>query len=134
MQIKLRFLISLVLMLAVMIACSSNKSDKDKGNQTNQNNQQQQKPESKDQYRMSEMFEDDKSQMIDLIEGKANFVIIFEGEGNFKANVLTTDGKLIEVLADVNGNYKGKKTINVPQTTAYVLDVHCKGKWSVYRE
>lgn len=132
MQNRLKFLISIILALTVMLACSSNKSQKDKDKQTNQTNQQ--PPDNKDQYRMSEMFDNDKSQMIDLIEGKASFVIIFEGEGNFKANLMTTDGKLVETLADVNGNYKGKKSINVPQTTAYVLDVHCKGKWSVYRE
>ena len=80
------------------------------------------------------MFDDDKSQMIDLIQGKAVFAIVFEGEGNFKANILNVDGTLLAVLADVNGNYKGKKTVDVPTTTAYILDVHCKGKWSVYRE
>jgi hypothetical protein len=83
---------------------------------------------------MVEMFSDDKTQMIDLIEGKATFQIIFEGEGNFKVNVLYTDGKLLDTLANVNGNYKAKKTITVPTTSAYILDVHCKGKWSVYRE
>lgn len=128
---KLKFLISLLVVLSVVFACGSNKSDKNK-DQTNQ--KQQTPPDPKEQYRMAEMFDNDKSQMIDLIQGKASFQIVFEGEGNFKANILNTDGTLLATIADVNGNYKGKKTIDVPTTTAYILDVHCKGKWSVYRE
>jgi hypothetical protein len=72
--------------------------------------------------------------MVDLIQGKATFQIIYEGEGNFKARIMNTDGTELAVLADVNGNFKGKKSIDVPVTTAYILDVRCKGKWSVYRE
>jgi len=127
---KLKFLISLLVVLSVIFACGSNKSDK----KNEQTNQKQQTPDPKEQYRIAEMFDDDKSQMIDLIQGKAVFAIVFEGEGNFKANILNVDGTLLAVLADVNGNYKGKKTVDVPTTTAYILDVHCKGKWSVYRE
>ncbi len=132
MPVKFKFLISLLIAGTLVFACSSNKSDKDKGNQTSQ--KQQQQPDPKDQYRMVELFENDKNQMIDLIEGTATFLITYEGEGNFRAILFDTDGKQLEVLADVNGNYKGKKTITVPQTSAYILDVHCKGKWSVFRE
>jgi hypothetical protein len=128
---KLKFLFSLLIAVSLIFACSSNKSDKDKDKSNTQNKQQ---PDPKDQYRMAELYSDDQSQLIDLIEGKATFVIVYEGDGNFKATLLTTDGKQVEVLADVNGNYKGKKTITVPVTSAYILDVHCKGKWSVYRE
>ena len=132
---KLKFLISLVIVISIVFACGSKKSDKNK-DETNQTNQtkQQTPPDPKEQYRMAEIFENDKNQMIDLIQGKAVFQIEFEGEGNFKANILNTDGTLFAVLADLNGSYKGKKTIDVPKTTAYILDVHCKGKWSVYRE
>jgi hypothetical protein len=133
MPVKFKFLISLFVAVVLVFACSSNKSDKDKNNQTSQK-QQQQTPDPKDQYRMVEVFENDKNQMIDLIEGPATFLITFEGEGNFRALLFNTEGKQLEVLADVNGNYKGKKTITVPQTSAYILDVHCKGKWSVFRE
>ena len=130
---NLKFLISLLVVLFAVFACGSNKSDKNKNEQTNQTKQQT-PPDPKEQYRMGEMYDNDKTQMIDLIQGKAVFQIEFEGEGNFKANILNTDGTLLVVLADLNGNYKGKKTIDVPKTTGYILDVHCKGKWSVYRE
>jgi hypothetical protein len=129
---KLKFLISLIVVLSIVFACSSNKSDKDKNNKTNQKQETSQAP--KEQYRMAEMYDNDKTQMIDLIQGKAAFQIIYNGEGNFKANILKTDGTLLAVLADVNGSYKGKMTVDVPATTAYILDVHCKGQWSVYRE
>lgn len=130
---KLKFLISLLVVLLFVFACGSNKSDKNKTEQTNQTKQQP-PPDPKDQYRIAEMLENDRNEMIDLIQGKAVFQIVFEGEGNFKAVILNLDGTSLAVLADVNGNYKGKKTIDVPLTTAYILDVHCKGKWSVYKE
>ena len=128
---KTKGIIFSVLIAAALISGCGNKSEKDKQNQTNQQKTQ---PDPKDQYRMVEMFDDDKNQMIDLIQGKATFQIVYEGAGNFKAKVLNTDGTELAILADVTGNYKGKKTIDVPLTTAYILDVHCKGKWSVYRE
>lgn len=130
MKYRIKFLLSVLIAALIVFSCSSNKSDKDK--QTTKTTPQQ--PDPKDQYRMVEMFENDKNQMIDLIQGKATFQIVFEGEGNFKATILTTDGKVLDVLADVKGNYKAKKTIDVPETTAYILDVHSNGKWSVYRE
>ncbi len=131
---RLKFICALFAVLALVFACSSNKSDKDKENQTSQKQQQQQPTEPKDQYRIAEIFENDKNQMVDLIEGPASFDIMFDGTGNFKAELLYTDGRPFEVLADVNGSYKGKKVITVPQTSAYILDVHCTGKWSVYKE
>lgn len=131
---KIKYLISLAIVILFIFACGSNKSDKDADKNKEKVTTPKTDPVSKDQYHMVEMFDNDQTQMIDLIEGKANFAIVFEGEGNFKATVLYTDGSVLDLLADVNGNYKGKKTISVPKTTAYVLDVKCKGKWSVYRE
>ena len=131
---RFKYLFALFVVIFLFFACSSDKSDKDKENQSSQKQQQQQQTEPKDQYRIAEIFENDKSQMVDLIEGTATFNIMFEGEGNFKATLLFTDGKPFQVLADVNGSYKGKKVVTIPQTSAYILDVNCKGKWSVYKE
>ena len=128
---RLKFVFALFTAALIIFSCSSNKSEKDKGEQSNQNKTQ---TEPKDQYRIAEIFENDKNQMVDLIQGPASFDIMFEGDGNFKAELLYTDGKPFQVLADVNGSYKGKKVITVPETSAYILDVHCKGKWSVYKE
>jgi len=128
---KIKFII--IVFCAVLIcSCNSNKSDQDKTTSGDKSKTIQTDP--KDQYRMVEDFQDDKDQMIDLIEGKATFDISYQGEGNFNAVILTTDGKQIDQLANVNGNYKATKTIQVPQTTGYILRVRCKGTWSIYRK
>ena len=99
-------------------------------------NQQQttQKIEPKDQYRMVEPFSGNKSQMVDLIAGPATFEIKYEGNTHFIAILLKTDGTILDTLANVNGSYKGTKSITVPETTGYVLDVKCEGTWSIYRK
>jgi len=77
---------------------------------------------------------DNKNQIIDLIKGPASFEIQYMGDSHFKATLMYADGRVVDVLADVDGQYKGKKKVDIPETTAYILDVQCKGQWSVYRE
>ena len=129
MRYKIKFLLSIFVIAALVFACGK-KSDKDK--QTTQT--QQQEPEKKDQYRIAEMFSGNKEQIIDLIAGPATFEIEHEGNSTFIARLLNGDGSLVEVLADVNGNYRGTKTITVPKTSSYILDVKTTGRWSVYRK
>ena len=88
----------------------------------------------KDQYRIAEIFEGDKSQMHDLIKGPATFDIMHQGTGSFKMILLKNDGTVFAVLAEGTGDFKGKKELIIPETTAYILDVTTTGKWSVYRE
>lgn len=88
----------------------------------------------KDQYRIAEIFEGDKNQMHDLIKGPATFDIMHQGTGTFKISLLKNDGTLFAVLAEGTGDFKGKKELDIPETTAYILDVKTTGKWSVYRE
>lgn len=88
----------------------------------------------KDQYRIAEIFEGDKSQMHDLIKGPATFDIMHQGSGQYKIRLLKNDGTEFAVLAEGSGDFKGKKEITIPETTAYILDVKSTGKWSVYRE
>ncbi len=88
----------------------------------------------KDQYRIAEIFEGDKNQMHDLIKGPATFYIMHQGTGPFKISLLKNDGTLLAVLAEGTGDFKGKKEMEIPETTAYILDVKSTGKWSVYRE
>ncbi len=132
MENRLKFIFSLVILIGLIFACSSEKSDKDK-----QNTQSQYKDTvkiNKDQYRVAEIFTDSKNQIIDLIQGPATFEIQYMGDSHFKATLMYADGRIVDVLADVDGQYKGKKRIEVPETTAYILDVQCTGQWSVYRE
>ena len=128
---KIKYLLSLLVILGLVIACSSDKSDKKTTKQTEYKDT---TKVNKDQYRMSEIFTDSKNQIIDLIKGPASFEIVYLGDSHFKATLMYADGRIVDVLADVEGSYKGKKKVDVPETTAYILDVQCKGQWSVYRE
>ena len=128
MKNHLNFLLSLLVIAALVFACGK-KSEKD-----SQTTQQQPEPERKDQYRMSEMFSGSKAQIIDLIEGPATFEIEHEGSSQFTARLLNPDGTQVALLADVTGNYRGTKSITVPKTSSYILDVKTEGRWSVYRK
>ncbi|MCI0449780.1 MAG: hypothetical protein L0Y79_08355 [Chlorobi bacterium] len=134
MKNRLRFTVSILVFIAVIFSCSSDKSTKNKQNTQTQNRQKDTVQINKDQYRIAEGFTGSKNQIIDLIKGPATFVLTHQGEGKFTARLMYPDGQLVEVLADVTGNYTGKKRIDVPETRAYVLDVHTEGVWSVYRE
>ncbi len=129
---KLKYFAALLIAIILVFACSSNK---DKEKTQNQTKQYKDTVEiNKDQYRVAEMFTGPKNQIIDLLQDTVTFDIVHEGTGPFKCTLSYADGTVIAVLADVNGNYKGKKELIVPETRAYVLDVETQGKWSVYRE
>lgn len=123
---------SLLILAAILIACNSDKSDKDKKQNTNK--QKDTVQIGKDQYRIAEQFTGSKNQIIDLIKGPANFVIVHQGQGTFTARLMTAEGDIIDVLAEVTGDFNGKKKVEVPETRAYILDVKTDGVWSVYRE
>jgi len=134
MENKLRFIASMIVFIAVVFSCSSDKSTKDKQNTQSQNRQKDTVQINKDQYRIAEQFTGSKNQIIDLIKGPATFVLNHQGEGKFTVRLIYPDGQLVDVLAEVSGNYTGKKRVEVPETRAYVLDVQTEGVWSVYRE
>jgi hypothetical protein len=90
--------------------------------------------EHKDQYRIGVTFKGDKSQITDLIEGNATFDISHFGYSHFTAHLLKPDGTLIAVLADVDGSYKGTKTVKIPETGIYIFDVKTTGEWSFSRK
>lgn len=132
MKNHIKFAVSVLIILGIVIACNSDKSEKDKKNQQTQKKDTVQI--NKDQYRIAENFTGNKNQIIDLMKGPANFVLTHQGEGKFEVRLMHPDGELIEVLADVTGNYTGKKKVEIPETRAYILDVKTDGIWSVYRE
>jgi len=130
---KIKFLVSVFVLLLIVYSCDSNKSERDKdGNKVNKTDPV--KTEPKDQYRIAENFEGSKNQIIDLIEGPATFDITYQGDSHFNATLKNGDGSVLTVLADVDGNYKSTKTFTVPKTAAYIIDVTCKGIWSIYRK
>lgn len=122
----------LLLLIAVSVfagGCSKPKPGQEKNKES-----QKVTAEKKDQYRMDEAFQGNKDQIIDLIEGPATFDIKYEGNSTFSARLLNNQGDLIEILAEVTGPYKGTKTITVPKTASYILEVKTTGTWSVYRK
>jgi hypothetical protein len=125
---------SLLILAAILIACNSDKSDKEKSDKQNKSKQKDTVQIGKDQYRIAEQFTGSRNQIIDLIKGPANFVIVHQGAGTFTARIMTAEGSIIDVLAEVTGDYNGKKKVEVPETRAYILDVKTDGVWSVYRE
>lgn len=131
MKNHIKFALSLLILFLLVTACNSDKSSKDKSN--TQKGKDTVKI-NEDQYRMDEAFTGSKDQVIDLIKGPATFIIKFEGDGKFVCNLKDADGTVVAPLASVTGKYSGKKTIEVPETKAYVLDVETDGRWSVYRE
>jgi hypothetical protein len=131
---KFKYFAALLVIIAVIFACSSNK-DKDKQNTQNQQKQYKDTVQiNKDQYRIAENFVGPKNQIIDLLQDTVTFDITHQGTGPFKCTLSYPDGKVLSVLADVTGNFKGKKELIIPETRAYVLDVETQGTWSVYRE
>ncbi|RPI18606.1 MAG: hypothetical protein EHM58_04665 [Ignavibacteriae bacterium] len=128
---RIKFIISILILFLITTACSRFSGDRsvDKKQTTGK-----EIPEQKDQYRIAENYSDNKSQIIDLIIGPATFDTEYKGNSTFNARILYSDGTVLDILADVTGPYKGTKTINVPKTSQYILDVRCQGIWSVYRK
>lgn len=71
------------------------------------------------------------SQLIDLNEGLAQFNINYPGYSNISIYILKTNGDPVISVADSKGPYKRNKTVYVPQSGKYILDVRCEGEWSV---
>ena len=86
------------------------------------------------QYVMGETFTGDRNQIIDLMKGPATFIINHEGEGTFVVKLLKGDGTLVTELVSTTGNYKGTKSIEVQETTAYIIDVKTQGRWVITRK
>ena len=129
MRSGIKYVILAAFLMALTPGCNKSKTDKDKTKES-----QKIAGEKKDQYRMAEIFQDNKSQIIDLIEGPATFDIEYKGNSTFTARLLNNEGDLVDILADVTGPYKATKSISVPKTSSYILDVRTTGPWSVYRK
>ncbi len=127
-----KYIISLII-VASLFSCNLYKAKKEKKNipETTTTTE---KPEPKDQYRIAENYTGNKTQIIDLIAGPATFEIKYEGSSQFRAVLLNNNGSILDTLVNVSGSYQGEKSINVPQTTSYILDVKTKGVWSIYRK
>jgi hypothetical protein len=90
--------------------------------------------ETSEQYKVSFNFEGDKSQLVDLLKGKAEINLEYFGKSKFSARLLRSDGKLLATLSDGFGQSKQKHVIDIPETTAYILDIKTTGKWEFSRK
>lgn len=121
-----------VILIALIPGCTKFRADREK---ERLKESQKIAVEKKDQYRMDETFENDKAQIIDLIEGRATFEINYKGNSTFTCRLLNNVGDLVDILADNRpGPFKDTTTVTVPKTSSYILDVRTTGFWSVYRK
>ncbi len=76
--------------------------------------------------------DNNKTQIISLIQGPALFKLSHEGLGAFKVELRNPEGsRLVTTIVDVTGKFEGIKEIKVPETGAYLLTVRSTGKWDV---
>jgi hypothetical protein len=83
------------------------------------------------QYRFAYTGKGDKTNIISLNKGASLFEFFHEGTGEFYADIKTSDGKLLKVLAQTKGNYEGKTEIEIPNTDAYVVTIRTSGNWGL---
>lgn len=83
------------------------------------------------QYRFAYTGKGDKINIISLNKGASLFEYFHEGDGDFYADIKTSDGKLLKVLAQTKGNYEGKTEIEIPNTDAYIVSIKTAGNWGL---
>jgi hypothetical protein len=87
--------------------------------------------EKKIQYRLA--FNDvkgNKTQTVALNKGAAVFEVDHKGDGKYLFLLKTTKGDSLFEIAKGEGDFSIKKTFEVPETTAYLLEVLTSGTWS----
>ena len=83
------------------------------------------------QYRFAYTGKGDKINIISLNKGTSLFEYFHEGEGDFYADIKTSDGILLKILAQTKGNYEGKTEIEIPNTDAYIVTIKTAGNWGL---
>jgi hypothetical protein len=87
--------------------------------------------EKKIQYRLAyNDVQGNKTQTIALNKGAAVFEVDHKGDGEYLFLLKTTQGDSVLEIAKGKGDFSIKKTFEVPQTTAYLLEVLTSGNWS----
>lgn len=83
------------------------------------------------QYRFAYTGIGDKTNIISLNKGSSFFEFFHEGTGDFYADIKTSDGKMLKVLAQTKGNFEGKTELEIPNTDAYVVTIRTAGNWGL---
>jgi len=70
------------------------------------------------------------TQTIALNKGPALFEIKHKGQGHYSFMLYTPQGQLIADIANGNGDLDFAKSFDIPETTAYLLEVKTDGVWT----
>jgi len=83
------------------------------------------------QYRFAYTGTGNKTNIISLNKGNALFQCYHEGKGSFYAELTSSSGKLIKVLADTKDNYENTFEVEIPETDAYIVNIRTTGTWGL---
>jgi hypothetical protein len=70
-------------------------------------------------------------QNIKLNQGLARLTMTNSGDDNFAVKFMDTNGTLLDLAANVIGNYKGSRFVPVAKTGDYVLEISGGGNWKI---
>ncbi len=124
----------LVMMLIITIGVMYYSNDKTQNTEHQSANKTVQNESTSEQYKIFFNFNGDETQIIDLIKGTAEIILVYEGTSEFTARIFNTDGTLFTELVDTHGPINDKQIISVPKTGAYLLEVKTTGEWSMNRK
>lgn len=90
--------------------------------------------ETTDGFQVGFSFSGDRAELIDLKKGIADFEVDYQGNANFTADILSSNGNLLYHLINVSGPYKGSKNLLISESGVYMLSVKTEGNWSITRK
>jgi hypothetical protein len=85
----------------------------------------------KEQQRISLSAEGTNKRTVDLTKGLVELSVSYSGNSNILVNMLNRDGEPFAKVLEHYGPCIRKRTIFVPESGQYILDVKCEGKWSI---
>ncbi len=71
------------------------------------------------------------SNLIYMDQGLVDFHTSYVGTNNFRVELLDRNGKLVNVVTDRIGSYKGSQSIMINEPGIYLLNVDADGDWKL---
>ena len=81
------------------------------------------------QYKLEYTVEKGLIQIIHLNKDSVLFKMEHFGDSNFVVTLKTTEGELVDTLANEKGKYDGTKALIIDESGPYILDVVTNGNW-----
>ena len=66
-----------------------------------------------------------------LNRGLSVFKLTHNGDANFAAVLMDSNGTYIDLLANVIGNFDGSKAVRIPRSGEYLINITANGNWQV---